>query len=181
MIIENPNLNCARKIIVIIACYYSVLSYGLDEEKYTHKQIVSFTEAKISLEILSDWRYEPPDNVSSPEVLIKIRRTLKDEYKNFAHKLERIESYKDFKAKNTKENQYYWLLKESDFETKSGVHGKKSIYGYKENNPSAISYYFINDAEEFIEVNLKFREWNTIDIWQEIDKLILNGLSLIVL
>ncbi len=160
-------------ILTVLSCF--ILTSASGSEDYKH---IDFDRAGFYLQIPHEWKYYAPDQIISPLVSIKIRSKSRDEYTNFEAEIEETEKTNLQLAKMVKENQYYWLRKSEFFETKSKIKVLKSIYGYSDETPSAISYFFKNDREDFIEIDLRFRTWETKEIWKDIDKSILNGLYL---
>ena len=146
-----------------------------DSDKY---RSIDFNDGGLSLQIPYEWVYFPPSQIHGDLFNIEVRIKARDEYESFEDELGKIETFHSTLAKTVKENQYYTLLKREPFETKSGTYGLKSIYGYSDAKPSSISYFFQNKTGDFIEIRLRFRRWETNEVWKNIDNIILNGLSL---
>ena len=161
--------------IILIVLFFLVSSSASDSDIYKH---IDFNKAGFYLQIPLEWKYSAPDQIYSTLFNIGIRSKSRDEYSNFEDEIDRREEFKTKLSKTVKENQFFCFLKSEPFETKSRLKGLKSVYGYSNETPSSISYFFKNEKEDFIEICLKFRIWETKEIWKNIDKIILNGLGL---
>lgn len=174
MIIKSLKLICDRKIILLVVCSYFVIGCKSHEEN--KMQTINFTKGNVSIQIPPKWKFS---TLTTEEISIDVKNLPKSQYKNFTDQLEKERLFNARMAETVKDNLYYPLLTESLFETKSGVHGTKIIHGRSEKHITAISYYFVNNAEDFIEIELHFRTlWHTMETARHFDLIILNGLTL---
>ncbi len=139
-------------------------------------QRIEMEDAGIHFQVPAQWHFDS-GIIFNEVAIIKILRVPRNEYLDFKDEKAQIENHYSFLSKTVKLNRFYFLLETGPFEGKRGIKGSRSTYGYTPDNPFAISYFFTNRRQDFIQVRLVFRSWDTAKVWQEMDRVILDGLD----
>ncbi len=164
--------------VLLVSGYLHVCMCGEGLAKATESNKTFIYEtAGVSFELPAGWNQDKGEGLYFSEHAIIEVRIRNRTFDTLDSEIIDIDKFNEKMAHSVKENQYYVLLEKNPFTSKNNTTGIRCIYGYSPDSPSQISYYLIKN-KVLIEIELKFRTWETKEIWRDLDTLILNTIKL---